>query len=179
VVGCAKTTWPLVWRWQHTQAAKTWIRCMNTLDDRRNRQLITACTNGPRQNVSLHAKIKATPPRHAHHLRLAGMQGNTLPNPSTIQTYFAPEARLLLKNSCTATSAVSRWVDGVATQFAALTKGHARWRDSRRSVHGDDARVLCTLRTVRIIHRYLSPTVNSVSYSLHASRIDHIAISRA
>jgi hypothetical protein len=171
VVECAKTTWPLVWRWQHTQAAKTWIRCMKTLDDRRNRQLITACNNG-----------KSYPPRHAHHLRLAGMQGNTLPNPSTIQTYFAPEARLLLKNSCTATSAVSRWVDGVATQFVALTKGHARWRNSRRSVHGDDARarrVLCTLRTVRIIHRYLSPTVNSVSYSLHASRIDHITISRA
>jgi hypothetical protein len=39
---------------------------MKTLDDRRNRQLITACNNGPHQNVSLRAKIKATP--HAMHI---------------------------------------------------------------------------------------------------------------
>lgn len=37
-------------------------------------------------------------------------------------------------NSCRATSAVSRWADGVAIQFVSFTCSHARWRDSSTAV---------------------------------------------
>jgi hypothetical protein len=61
-----------------------------------------------------------------HIIRLVGMQGNTLPNPSTIlykvTCISQPKYVCCPSNTCRATSAVSRWVDGVATQFVALTK---------------------------------------------------------
>jgi len=90
VVEYATTTWPLAVRWQHTQASKDMVLIvwwMGTLDDR---QLITELhRRAAPKCVSQCRKIKATPTRCT-----SSLQGNTLSNPSTIQSYFSTSAAL-------------------------------------------------------------------------------------
>jgi hypothetical protein len=82
------------------------------------------------------SKTKANPPRDAHHFCLTHMQGSTLSNPPTIQSYFARLLpHLTPSNSCRATSAVSRWADGVATQFVSLTLLSCEMVVQQQSVH--------------------------------------------